>query len=221
MKLTAILKIENLIQKTRDSKMNIREKEKFLAVLEELKMDIAQLTDRTEYVAVKIWTVEDVESCLVEKGYLPSPKNVAAVVDSGLLSGLSDCLDCEWECIESAISSVSPNLDMISGNDYFEIFQLELNDETKKLAFKSYDAAISFGNKIKLSNYRRVYTKVCEPEVLLENIYMEFNMNIPEDFTGRSLSVSDVIALHQGEQVYYFYVDLIGFRQLNQNDFLK
>ena len=40
------------------------------------------------------------------------------------------------------------------------------------------------------------------------------NVERPEDFTGHSLSVSDVIALKRQNEVKYYYVDSVGFREL-------
>ena len=43
------------------------------------------------------------------------------------------------------------------------------------------------------------------------NIYTRFNIDRPEDFTGRSLSVSDVIVVHQEGQDIAYYCDSFGF----------
>ena len=43
---------------------------------------------------------------------------------------------------------------------------------------------------------------------------MQFNTDRPEDFTGHSLSVSDIVALKVGGVVSCHYVDSIGFREL-------
>lgn len=48
----------------------------------------------------------------------------------------------------------------------------------------------------------------------LENLFEIFNINCPGDFTGHSLSVSDIIALKQDGVVSYHYCDSIGFQEL-------
>ena len=48
----------------------------------------------------------------------------------------------------------------------------------------------------------------------LENLFEIFNINRPGDFTGHSLSVSDIIALKQGGVVSYHYCDNVGFQEL-------
>lgn len=45
---------------------------------------------------------------------------------------------------------------------------------------------------------------------LAEAVYGKFNIDIPEDFKGHSLSISDVIVIHGRA----FYVDSIGFVEL-------
>jgi len=48
----------------------------------------------------------------------------------------------------------------------------------------------------------------------LEALYVQFNTARPEDFTGHSLSVSDIVAFKVGGVVSCHYVDSIGFREL-------
>lgn len=50
----------------------------------------------------------------------------------------------------------------------------------------------------------------------IEDIYTRFNIDIPEDYTGRSLSVSDVAVLYQDGDVSAHYVDSVGFREVPQ-----
>ena len=44
--------------------------------------------------------------------------------------------------------------------------------------------------------------------------YAKFNVSRPDDFTGHSLSVSDIVALRQNGVVSCHYVDSIGFQEL-------
>ena len=54
---------------------------------------------------------------------------------------------------------------------------------------------------------------------MLESLYTKFNIDHPEDFTGHSLSVSDIVALKTGGVVSCHYVDSVGFAELK--DFLR
>ena len=48
----------------------------------------------------------------------------------------------------------------------------------------------------------------------LEDLYRIFNVEHPHDFSGHSLSVSDIVALKQAGVVSYHYVDSIGYKEL-------
>ena len=48
----------------------------------------------------------------------------------------------------------------------------------------------------------------------LEDLYRIFNVEQPQDFTGHSLSISDIVALKQAGVVSYHYVDSIGYKEL-------
>ena len=48
----------------------------------------------------------------------------------------------------------------------------------------------------------------------LEDIYTRFNIDHPKDFKGHSLSVSDVVVLHQNGQDTAHYVDNFGYKEV-------
>ena len=48
----------------------------------------------------------------------------------------------------------------------------------------------------------------------LNEVYEKFNLDRPKDFTGHSLSVSDVIVLKQNGELTAHYVDNFGFKEL-------
>ncbi len=59
-----------------------------------------------------------------------------------------------------------------------------------------------------------IYTGSLPGGVDLEDIYRKFNIDHPADYTGHSLSVSDIVALKQAGVVTCHYVDSFGFREL-------
>lgn len=67
-------------------------------------------------------------------------------------------------------------------------------------------------------NYDTVYTgpivRTQNQTATLENLFEIFNRNRPADFTGHSLSVSDIVALKQNGVVSYHYCDSVGFQEL-------
>jgi len=48
----------------------------------------------------------------------------------------------------------------------------------------------------------------------LEKLYELFNVNPPEKFTGRSMSVSDIIVIEGVNPYRFFFCDNVGFREL-------
>ena len=98
--------------------------------------------------------------------------------------------------------------------DSFTIYQLKDGDETRDFRFEPYDRLQAAGLAVDPANYETVYTAPLSPDMSLEDIYTRFNIDHPKDFTGHSLSVSDVVVLHQSGQDAAHYVDSFGFRQV-------
>ena len=70
-----------------------------------------------------------------------------------------------------------------------------------------------------LRNYDLIYTAPLTPDMTLESIWEKFNIDHPKDFKGHSLSVSDVVVLHQNGQDTAHYVDSFGYK--NVPEFLQ
>ena len=75
------------------------------------------------------------------------------------------------------------------------------------------------GMEVNCADYELVYTAPLTENDTLEAIYERFNIQRPADFTGHSLSVSDVVVLNDGKSIKACYVDSIGFEELP--DFFK
>ena len=103
--------------------------------------------------------------------------------------------------------------------DTFSIYQLKHGDETRDLRFEPYDRLQATGNSVDRANYERVYSAELTPGTSLEDIYTRFNIDHPKDFKGHSLSVSDVVVLHQNGQDAAHYVDSFGYK--NVPEFLQ
>ena len=96
----------------------------------------------------------------------------------------------------------------------FSIYQLKHGDETRDLRFEPYDRLQATGNSVDRANYERVYSAELTPGTSLEDIYTRFNIDHPKDFKGHSLSVSDVVVLHQNGQDTAHYVDSFGYKSV-------
>lgn len=99
----------------------------------------------------------------------------------------------------------------------YKIYQLKKGEEYRNLRFTRWDdmprLKLSFDRK----NYDEVYggniadvTKFPFKEGILEDIFKKFNNDRPEDFTGHSLSVSDVVVLEDKEGSSAYFVDTVG-----------
>lgn len=95
------------------------------------------------------------------------------------------------------------------------IYQLDLSDSTDGLRFMSLDWLEKKGLPVDRDNYQMVYATELSPGETLEDIYRRFNIGHPEDFKGHSLSVSDVVVLHENGSDTAWYVDSIGFKELS------
>ena len=98
--------------------------------------------------------------------------------------------------------------------DTFSIYQIKGGDETRDFRFEPYDRLQAAGNVVDRANYELVYTAPLAPETSLEDIYTRFNIDHPKDFKGHSLSVSDVVVLHQDGQDTAHYVDSFGYKSV-------
>lgn len=98
--------------------------------------------------------------------------------------------------------------------DSFSIYQMKQGPDTLMYAFQSYDKLQNDGLSVEFSHYERVYTGPLHEGETLDDLYAEFNLAIPDDFWGHSMSVSDVVVLHQNGEDTAYYCDMVGFREV-------
>ena len=98
--------------------------------------------------------------------------------------------------------------------DSFSIYQLRNEDSTRDYRFEPYDRLQAAGRTVDKANYMEVYAAPLSAGTTLEDIYRTFNVEHPADFKGHSLSVSDVVVLHQNGQDTAHYCDSVGFQQV-------
>ena len=96
----------------------------------------------------------------------------------------------------------------------FSIYQLKGGNETLDYRFEPLDAISNNGLSVKPENYELAYTAPLTAKDDLESIYTRFNVDRPADFTGHSLSVSDIVVLHQNGKDTAHYCDRFGFSQV-------
>ena len=96
----------------------------------------------------------------------------------------------------------------------FSIYQLKGGNETLDYRFEPLDSIHRNGLSVKPENYELVYEAPLTAKDDLESIYTRFNVDRPADFTGHSLSVSDIVVLHQDGKDTAHYCDRVGFSEV-------
>ena len=98
--------------------------------------------------------------------------------------------------------------------DHFSIYQLKDDDSLHYIRFEDLTRLHKEGNEVERDNYNLVYEAALKPGTSLEDLYYEFNMQHPKNFRGHSMSVSDIVVLHKGDEDKAFYVDTFGFTEV-------
>ena len=103
----------------------------------------------------------------------------------------------------------------------YAIYQLKDSEENRPYQFSSLSELMCSGLSVERERYEMKYSDVFagkgDTYDHLNALYHKFNVDQPKDFTGHSLSVSDIIVLRRPEGVTYHYVDSWGFRELSPN----
>lgn len=99
------------------------------------------------------------------------------------------------------------------------IYQITARAPEHDYRFMGLDYVEKKGITVTRADYDLIYAAPLTEKDTLDGIYERFNIQRPADFTGHSLSVSDVVVLNDGSTVKAYYVDSIGFAELP--DFFK
>ena len=120
---------------------------------------------------------------------------------------------------------------LYASTDKYGIYQLKPNLELDSLRFEGTESLKRMGitkdnfDAIKPENYTLLYVgELSELQketqgATLEAIFEKFNLDHTEDFRGHSLSVSDIVVLHQNGQNTAHFVDSFGYTEIP--DFLR
>ena len=96
----------------------------------------------------------------------------------------------------------------------YAIYQYRQADDAIGYQYMSLDFIEKMGMSVKGSDYQMMYQGVLEAQDTLEDLYIKFNIDRPEDFEGHSMSTSDVVILKRDGEMKAYYVNDIGFREL-------
>ena len=154
------------------------------------------------------------------QAYLPQENGRAKIGDVLYIGSLAKCRELmgglnAGELTQGEVKELYAKAQEAEADkDTFSIYQLKQGDETRDFRFEPYDRLQAAGNTVDKANYELVYSAELTPGTSLEDIYTRFNIDHPKDFKGHSLSVSDVVVLHQNGQDTAHYVDSFGYKKV-------
>ena len=128
----------------------------------------------------------------------------------------------DWEAVKEQFPVITENrwqkAFQQNPADSYCIYQLRRDPELAELRFMNSQYLREHGLEPAFDHYEAVYSGALpsdgSTEARLDDLYMKFNTAHPQDFTGHSLSVSDIVVLRQQGAVSSHYVDSVGFVQL-------
>lgn len=128
----------------------------------------------------------------------------------------------DWEAVKEQFPVITENRwqkeFQQNPADSYCIYQLRRDPELAELRYMNSQYLREHGLEPAFDHYEAVYSGSLpsdgDTEARLDDLYMKFNTAHPQDFTGHSLSVSDIVVLKQQGAVSSHYVDSVGFVQL-------
>ena len=98
------------------------------------------------------------------------------------------------------------------------IYQINMKRDANNVAFMNYESLPKFQGDSEIDS--SLYDKVFEGEVncfTLEKLYEIFNLEHPAGYKGRSMSVSDVVEIIDGNtgKSYFHFCDSFGFQKVD------
>lgn len=109
---------------------------------------------------------------------------------------------------------------LLSGEENsFGIYQLKNDEALHYHRFQNLESLQHYGLQVAKENYELIYSAPLKDGQTLDDIFEQFNLFQSEDFTGHSLSVSDIVLIHKDGINAAHYVDSIGFQEIP--DFLE
>lgn len=111
-------------------------------------------------------------------------------------------------------AKIKETLLLESDGKRYGIYQINSGQEERGYQFLSLETAKEMGFTVDGKDYQMVYSERLRDATTLDNLFERFNIERPDDFTGHSMSVSDVIIMNRGGRLTAYYVDSFGFTEL-------
>ena len=137
----------------------------------------------------------------------------------------TDLTEYSWEQVAEAVAKAIDDGKYISAEERAEndntpkysIYQIPAGERYRDIRFTNFDHLQIMGQLPDRMNYEKVYSGRLEDidyTDKLEGIFVKFNVERPEDFEGRSLSVSDVVVIEDENGKSANFVDDVGFKDI-------
>lgn len=98
--------------------------------------------------------------------------------------------------------------------NHFKLYQIKPTKESRKYMYIGIDVLDRMGWELNSGRYTLVYTDKMGNRVSPNDIFIRFNRDIPRNFRGRPMSVSDILVMCINGKKTTYYVDACGFKEL-------
>lgn len=108
---------------------------------------------------------------------------------------------------------------LLGTENRYGIYQIIDSSPGREYEFMDLNFIERHGYQVRKEDYELIYSDEMHYGDTLDSLYEKFNIAHPADYTGHSLSVSDIVVLNENGKVKAYFVDSISFRELP--DFLQ
>ena len=108
---------------------------------------------------------------------------------------------------------------LLGTENRYGIYQIIDSSPGREYEFMNLNFIERHGYQLRKEDYELIYSNEMHYGDTLDSLYEKFNIAHPADYTGHSLSVSDIVVLNENGNVKAYFVDSISFRELP--DFLQ
>lgn len=103
---------------------------------------------------------------------------------------------------------------LLGSENRYGIYQIIDESPGREYEFMDMDFIERHGYQVKKEDYSLIYSDDMHDGDTLDSLYEKFNIAHPADYTGHSVSISDIVVLNENGDVKAYFVDSISFREL-------
>ena len=141
-----------------------------------------------------------------------SPVSVVVAQPDAPLFGHTYSLE-DFEAL--LLQNIDDNLSLVDKPETrYEIYQVADTEQAHKYIFLSLKSLEKSGLAVERKNYQLVYSGTLGEGENLDTLFERFNINHPDDFSGHSMSVSDVVVLTKYGESKAYFCDDVGFPEV-------